>query len=86
MTDLPYQGLNNWLELIRDGFREHKPINADMGVKINLLHQVKNLKTYPKVSELLASKEMTLNAWIYDVHSGRMLEWVEEKNDFIPLV
>lgn len=86
MTDLPFSGLNNWLELIRNGFREHKPLNADMGVKINLLHQINNLKTYPKVMELLNSKELTLNAWIYDVHSGNMLEWVEEKNDFIQLV
>jgi carbonic anhydrase len=86
MTDLPYTGLNNWLTLIRDGFREHKPLNMDMGVKINLLHQVKNLKTYSVVRKLLESKELTLSAWIYDVHSGHMLEWIEEKNDFVPLV
>ncbi|MCC2626343.1 MAG: hypothetical protein K0R14_2216 [Burkholderiales bacterium] len=86
MTDLPYTGLNNWLELIRSGFKEHKPINMDMGIKINLLHQVKNLKTYPIISKLLETKELVLSAWIYDVHSGHMLEWIEDKNDFIPLV
>lgn len=85
MDNLPYVGLDNWLELIRNGFREHKPLNADMGVKINLLYQAKNLKTYPRIQELLNNKELTLSAWIYDVHSGCMLEWVEEKNDFVQL-
>ncbi len=31
MTDLPYAGLNNWLELIRNGFREHKPLDNISG-------------------------------------------------------
>lgn len=86
MTNLPYIGLNNWLELIRVGFKKHRPLNTDMGVKINLLHQAQNLKTYPKIQELLSLKELTLNAWIYDVHSGHMLEWIEEGNDFVQLV
>lgn len=86
MTDLPYIGLNNWLELIRNGFKLNPPADTDAGVKINLLHQAKNLQTYPKVQELLKSKELTFNAWIYDVRSARMLEWIEEKKDFTPLV
>ena len=80
---IPYLGLDKWLDIIRDGFKLHKPINADMGVQINALHQVENLKTYPSVQKLLASKELTISAWIYDVHSGLMLEWNEEKHKFI---
>ncbi|MCC2644818.1 MAG: hypothetical protein K0R94_596, partial [Burkholderiales bacterium] len=64
MNDLPYVGLNNWLELIRNGFKVNKPLTTDMGVKINLLHQATNLKTYPKVQELLKTKELNLSAWI----------------------
>ena len=84
--DLPSVGLNNWLSLIRDGFGEHKPINSEMGVQINVLHQVKNLKTYPSVQKLLDSKELLISAWIYDVHSGTMLEWVEAKHNFVKII
>lgn len=86
MNDLPEVGLNNWLSLIRDGFKLHKPYNTDMGVKVNLLHQVQNLKTYPIVKKLLESKELSLTAWIYDVHSGHMLEWDESKSIFFQAV
>ena len=35
---------------------------------------------------MIANKELTLNAWIYDVHSGHMLEWSNEKRDFAQIV
>jgi carbonic anhydrase len=83
---LGYIGLDNWLGLIKAGFKINKPKDAAEGVRINLLHQVQNLKTYPGISDMLASKELTLNAWIYDVHSGHMLEWSNEKHDFVQIV
>ncbi len=83
---LGYVGLDNWLSLIKDGFRQHKPHDAKHGVEVNLLHQVNNLKTYPKIGEMIASSEITVNAWIYDVHSGHILEWSEPKAKFIEIV
>ncbi|HRG63412.1 MAG TPA: bifunctional SulP family inorganic anion transporter/carbonic anhydrase [Burkholderiales bacterium] len=83
---LGYIGLDNWLGLIKAGFKINKPKDAAEGVRINLLHQVQNLKTYPGIGEMLARKELTLNAWIYDVHSGHMLEWSNEKRDFVQIV
>lgn len=83
---LGYIGLDNWLGLIKAGFKLNKPKDAAEGVRINLLHQVQNLKTYPGIGEMIANKELTLNAWIYDVHSGHMLEWSNEKRDFAQIV
>ena len=83
---LGYIGLDNWLGLIKAGFKINKPKDAAEGVRINLLHQVQNLKTYPGMGEMIANKELTLNAWIYDVHSGHMLEWSDEKRDFVQIV
>lgn len=80
--DLGYIGLDNWLSIIKDGFRKHKPTDAAHGVKVNLLNQVDNLKTYPKIVDMIANTQITVNAWIYDVHSGNMLEWDERKRDF----
>ena len=78
-----HSGLDNWLQLIKDGFHGRAPYNADEGTRVNLLNQVTNLKTYPIVEELLKSKQITISAWVYDVHSATVLEWNEEKNEFI---
>ncbi|MDD3265824.1 MAG: SulP family inorganic anion transporter [Burkholderiales bacterium] len=83
---LGYVGLDNWLGLIKEGFRKNKPKDAYDGVKVNLLHQVENLKTYPKIDAMIASGQITVNAWIYDVHSGHMLEWSDETKDFVEIV
>ena len=76
-------GLDNWLQHIKDGFNGRAPYNADEGTRVNLLNQVANLKTYPIVKELLAANELTISAWVYDVHSATVLEWNDEKHDFI---
>ena len=83
---LGHIGLDNWLGLIKDGFHKHKPLDAADGVRINLLNQVDNLMTYPGIKDLLAAKQLTINAWIYDVHSGQILEWNDTQRDFVQLV
>lgn len=83
---LGYVGLDNWLQIIKDGFKINQPTDARHGVNVNLLHQVENLKTYPKINALLATSQITVNAWIYDVHSGHMLEWDDAANDFVQMV
>lgn len=84
--NLGYVGLDNWLRLIKDGFKIRKPVDYHEGVSINLLHQVENLKTYPKINAMFATNQLTIHAWIYDVHSGNMLEWSESSQDFISIV
>ena len=70
-----HSGLDNWLELIKNGFHEHAPDDANSGTRINLLNQVSHLKTYPIVKELLDNNELTISAWVYDVHQASILEW-----------
>ncbi|MDQ5920083.1 MAG: carbonic anhydrase [Pseudomonadota bacterium] len=76
-------GLDNWLQIIKDGYHGHPPATADDGCRINLLNQVNHLKTYPIVIELLEEKKLTISAWIYDVHSATILEWDEQQQSFI---
>jgi carbonic anhydrase len=85
-NNLGYVGLDNWLGLIKDGFRITPPTDYHEGVRINLLHQVENLKTYPKISAMFATNQLTIHGWIYDVHSGNMLEWSDKHQDFISIV
>lgn len=83
MNNNSKSGLDNWLEIIKEGFRRQKPIDANDGVQINLLNQMKHLKTYPLVKRLLARHQLTVSAWIYDVHSATVLEWDEKHNKFV---
>lgn len=81
--NLGYVGLDNWLSIIKAGFRKKRPLDAKDGVKVNLLNQVENLKTYPLVTDMIADQQITVNAWIYDVHSGNVLEWDDKNQNFI---
>ena len=78
-----HSGLDNWLQLIKSGFSDLEPHTVNAGVEINLLNQITHLKTYPNVKQLLDSKELTISAWIYDVHSAHMLEW--SGKSFVPI-
>ena len=75
-------GLDNWLQFIKDGYPVPYPQNDDDGCKINLLNQVKNLKTYPIIQELLSENQLTISAWIYDVRSAQVFEWNEQTDKF----
>lgn len=77
--------VQNWLQIIKDGFANHPPHNVRDGVKINLLNQIENLKTYPIVSELLNKHKLHISAWIYDTHSAHILEWNSRQNDFVAI-
>jgi carbonic anhydrase len=83
---LGHVGLDNWLSLIKTGFKLRKPQDVYQGVEINLLHQVKNLNSYPEIGEMIASGEIKVLAWIYDVHSGHMQEWSPREEKFIQIV
>lgn len=83
---LGYVGLDNWLGIIKAGFKLNQPKDVQDGVRVNLLHQVENLKTYPKINAMIATNQISVSAWIYDVHSGHMLEWSDKASDFIQIV
>lgn len=81
-----FYGLDNWLQIIKDGFTANWPSNANDGTKINVLHQTENLKTYPMVKELLLKNQINISAWVYDVHSAHMLEWSELEKQFVQII
>jgi carbonic anhydrase len=76
--------LNGWLKLIGDSFVKHTPKNDSDSIKINMLRQVENLKTYPLVIDLLAKNQLTISALMFEVHSTTMLEWNDKTSGFTP--
>lgn len=49
------------------------PAVAD-GVQSHVLAQVLRLRSYPFIEEKLATRQLTLRAWYYEVHTGAVRE------------
>ena len=79
-------GLSNWLKRIRIGYGDELPDNVSDGVRLNLLNQINNLKTYPVVNKLLEEASLGLSAWVYDVSTADMMEWSFESGQLVSLV
>ncbi|WP_019215122.1 carbonic anhydrase [Legionella tunisiensis] len=58
---------------------------VQMTIKKNVLAQINHLKTYPLVAERLASKQLTLHGWVYDIETAEVFVYESKQNDFIKL-
>ena len=70
--------LQNWMRhalparerLLRDHPAAHKEDKLKLLTEYNVLVQLENLKTHPTVEERLASGDLLLQGWIYDIATG----------------
>lgn len=44
-------------------------------IKTNVLMQCENLRTYPCVRAAEGSRKISIHAWLYDLHSGRIMAY-----------
>jgi carbonic anhydrase len=63
--------------------KEHPTV--DDLTRATCLKQLTHLRSYPVVEKALASRELTLAAWFYDVERAEVLEWSETKERYMPL-
>jgi carbonic anhydrase len=54
-------------------------------IKENVLVQLDNLRTYPKVAALMAKGALTLHGWIYEIESGKILAYDPQMSHFVPI-
>src|SRR5262249_19711478 len=57
----------------------------DATIEENVLMQIENLQTHPAVAVALASDELKLHAWIFDIASGEVFSYEESSEQFLPL-
>lgn len=50
-----------------------------------LLQSIDNLKTYPSVKTALDENRLTIKPWFFDMEKGSILEYREDKKDFITI-
>lgn len=51
----------------------------------NVLLQLQHLRTHPVVASKLASKEVDLHAWVYDIKHGSVSAYDETGDKFVPI-
>ena len=75
-----------WLEYARS-IRNQLPegATADQVAELNALMQLENLKTYPLIQQKLASGEVRLHAWYYNIRDSQLEEWDESQNIFVKI-
>jgi len=52
----------------------------------SVLVSLKNLETFPWVKSAIASGELTLHGWYFDLDSGALLAYAPRADAFLPLV
>ncbi len=81
--------LGAWLELARparDRVLDSNLPQADRyleTIKANILLQCENLRTYPCVADGEGAGLLDVHAWLYDLHTGRILAFDEDSADWI---
>ncbi len=71
--------MNDTVKTIR-----HLPANASIEdrAKLNVQHQLEQVKSYPIVQTKVASGELQLHGWYFDVGNGKLECWDEKTNSF----
>lgn len=63
--------------------RSDEALRSWLTEKMNLLHSLQNLLTYPGLKEAYIQKQLELHAWYYIIESGEIYEYNLEQNNFI---
>lgn len=96
-TDLPQTAENlhtiKWLELGKEAKKVASLAYKGKGraemlrytEKISVVYQLENLLTYPGVKRRIEEGSLFLHAWHYDLESGIIEHYDDEKFEFIPL-
>ena len=89
LTDLPH--VQNWLEHSRGAVESVRARNgadaADTLTHVteeNVVQQLQHLRTHPAVLAKLATGEVKLHGWVYDIEHGSIKAFDDETKEFVP--
>ena len=81
-----------WLDhaaVVRDSLAEAGQLDApnalELAAEANVIVQLDHLRTHPAVAAALASGRLALHGWVYDVASGEVRVYNDERQEFVPL-
>ncbi|MGD0732811.1 MAG: carbonic anhydrase [Terracidiphilus sp.] len=84
---------HRWLRHVDAAFAHRQPLNAADGesaelaslIRGNVVAQLMNLRAQPSVARAVSAGRLTVHGWYYDILSGRIERYDEEKQRFLPL-
>jgi carbonic anhydrase len=91
LTDMPLVG--DWLKhadatrrVVDECYPDLDGVDLlNAAIKENVLVQLDNLRTYPKVAAQLAKGSLTMHGWIYEIGEGRILAYDPQVSHFVPI-
>jgi carbonic anhydrase len=92
LKSMPKAG--RWLGHVEEAFTHRQPLNPADGenaelvslIKGNVIAQLANLHAQPSVARAFASGTLTIHGWYYDIMTGQIEQYDEEKRVFLPLI
>lgn len=92
---IPSAALKHWLNYAEPSFKRFKKLPESVlecGMsphnllsQVNVIQQLENLKTYPEVRARLASHQLRIHGWYFDLATGDIYYYNENKEAFILL-
>jgi carbonic anhydrase len=86
------KNIQKWLKLTKDIKKDALEVNKNNGKdlyqtteKISIIHQLKNLETFPNVKSRLENNKLKIDGWYYDIQNGNIEAYDKIKNDFTKL-
>lgn len=76
------------VQIMEEKFKDKNLSNEeklDHLIRENILLQIQHLKTHPHVAVKLATQEVILHGWFYDIRSGGVTAYDEETDTFLPV-
>lgn len=90
LTELPH--VKEWLghccaaaAVVKEKHGEMSKDLLDELTQENVLLQMQHLRTHPSVAAKIATGRIRLHGWVYNIESGEILCYDEEKNAFAPM-
>ena len=83
--------IDSWLEFARPA--RERVLGSDVPendryletIKINVLMQCENLRSYPCVAAAVQAGDLAVHAWLYDLHTGKILAFDETSGKWGPV-
>lgn len=83
----------DWLTLAHDAVKrvDHAFPNLDEGERLkritrqNVIVQLEHLADHPTVRERLEKGDLKIHGWVYDIKSGDVYVFDQDRNEFIPI-
>jgi carbonic anhydrase len=75
--------INNWVSVIKTADCSTKDVDA---CAKSALHQsYQNCLTFPWIKDKIAQQQLIIHLWFFDISSGQIFTYVENKREFLPL-